>query len=214
MIHSIPMAILLGQLTFFVATGTIEERLLKAAALAIGFLSHLVLDEIYSIDSTGARLRLKRSFGTALKWTNPKRPGPVALIYASVLCLGLAGFSHPDVIERRNGGMELAEQTPTQNEPLLPLQQFLGSVGSIPPSEPRDLQREAAEFLAQQDSASTTAVPYMQQAATRPAVAELPRFFQEPASVSAPVSELPAAMQIDNDWNRHRPIQPARIILP
>ena len=188
MIHSIPMAVLLGQLTFFAATGTIEERLLKAAALAIGFLSHLILDEIYSIDSTGARLRLKRSFGTALKWTNPKRPGPVALIYASIICLVLVGFSLPEVVERHSGGVELVEQTPQSNELLPALTQL----------QERDIQREAAEFLAQA-LASPAAAPYTQRA-------ELPPF-----APPAPISELPPAMQIENDWNQHRPIQPARI---
>ena len=194
MIHSIPMAILAGQLTFFAVTGTIEERLLKAAALTIGFLSHLILDEIYSIDSTGTKLRLKRSFGTALKWSNPKRPGSVAIIYASVFCLGLAGFSHPDVIERHNGGSELAEQFDSPNEPLLASSQ----------SQQRDVLREAAEFLAQ-TSVSTASQPYAKapytQAITRPV--EL-----------APLSVLPPVMQIENDWNRGTPIQPARIVLP
>jgi hypothetical protein len=33
----------------------------------LGFLSHLVLDEAYSVDFTGARLRLNRYAGSALK---------------------------------------------------------------------------------------------------------------------------------------------------
>ena len=186
MIHSIPMAVLAGQLTFFAVTGTLEERILKASALAIGFLSHLILDEVYSVDSTGAKLRLKKSFGTALKWTNPKRPGPVAIIYASVFCLGCAAFMQPDVIERRNGGVELAEQTSPSEEA----------------AERRDIQREAAEFLVQPVPVSTALQPY-----TR--VAELPPFVPAPE----PVSVLPAAMQIGNDWNQHAPLQPARIVI-
>ena len=193
MIHSIPMAILVGQLTFFAVTGTIEERLLKAAALTIGFLSHLILDEMYSIDSTGAKLRLKRSFGTALKWSNPKRPGSVAIIYTSVFCLGLAGISHPDVIERRNGAVEVAEQS-SQNEPLLAWSQ----------SQQRDVLREAAEFLAQ-TSGSAVSPPYTQAPFT-PVIAR-------PVEL-APLSVLPPVMQIENDWNRGTPIQPARIVLP
>ena len=191
MIHSVPMAILSGQLTFFAVTGTLEERLLKAAALTIGFLSHLILDEIYSIDSTGAKLRLKKSFGTALKWTNPKKPAPVAVIYAAIFCLGLVGFSLPEVIERRSGSVEAAEQSSLQHEPLLAMLH----------SEQRDVQREATDFLAR-TSVSMASQPYMQFAAVVPSV-EL-----------APLSALPPVMQIETDWNRNAPIQPARIVLP
>ena len=183
MIHSIPMAILSGQLTFFAVTGTIEERLLKAAALMIGFLSHLILDEIFSIDSTGAKLRLKKSFGTALKWSNPQKPGPVTVIYAAICCLGLVGFSLPDVIERRNSGTEFTAQTFPSEES----------------SELRDIQREAADFLAKV-STSTVVAPYAQQA-------ELPPL------VPAPVSVLPPVMQIESNWNFSGSLQPAKIVL-
>jgi membrane-bound metal-dependent hydrolase YbcI (DUF457 family) len=192
MIHSIPMAILAGQLIFFVVTGTIEERILKAAALTIGYLSHLILDEIYSIDSTGAKLRLKKSFGTALKWSNPKQQGAVMTIYALIACLAFAALSHPDVIERRNSNLAMAEQTSrsSENEP----------VSALSESQLRDVQREAAAFLVQQASVSTASQPYAQ-SVTRPAE-------------STPPPVLPPLMQIDSGWNRNTPMQPARIVLP
>jgi hypothetical protein len=198
MIHSIPMAILLGQLTFFFVTGMMEERLLKAGALTAGFLSHLILDEIFSIDSTGAKLRLKKSFGTALKWANPKQKAPVAVIHASIFCLGLIGLSHPDVIERSNAGIELAKQTSANGNapsdtPLLAMTQ----------SEQRDVQREAAEFLAQA-TVATVVQPYSQPLGVSPLAPPL----------SVPVSSLPPIMQIEYDWNRNVPMQPARIVLP
>ena len=209
MIHSIPMAILVGQLAFFAVTGTIEERILKAAALAIGFLSHLILDEIYSIDSTGAKLRLKKSFGTALKWTNPKRPGPVAIIYALVFCLGGAALMRPDVIERHHGGTELAEQSSPSEAPQSSFwQRFSRGTDNASPNMPqlqeRDVQREAAEFLAQDPPASPLAVSYAH--AAIPSSPVLPE--------SVPMSLLPAAMQIENDWNQRASLQPARIVLP
>jgi membrane-bound metal-dependent hydrolase YbcI (DUF457 family) len=133
MMHSIPMAILCGQLVFFVVTGTIAERLVKAAALTIGFLSHLILDEVFSIDSTGNTLRLKRSFGTALKWTNPKRPGSVTVIYSLVFLLGFAVCTNLDGLEWNNGVM-MAEE-----------------------SIPNDIQREAVDFLLQLGTTSPAA---------------------------------------------------------
>lgn len=54
---------------------------LTGGFVTLGYVTHLVLDELYSVDLTGARL--KRSFGTALKLTSTKS------IAASVV-LGLA----------------------------------------------------------------------------------------------------------------------------
>ena len=54
--------------------------------MVLGFLSHLVLDEIYSIEWRHGRLRLKSSFGTALKllghsrWANVSAFAKLALL--------------------------------------------------------------------------------------------------------------------------------------
>lgn len=68
--HSIPAAISCGALCvwllllqFSMAT---QRALVWGGFLAGGFLLHLILDEIYSVDLVNARV--KRSFGTALKW--------------------------------------------------------------------------------------------------------------------------------------------------
>ena len=127
MIHSIPMAVLCGQLVFFAATGSVAERLVKAVALTVGFLSHLILDEVFSIDSTGKTLRLKKSFGTALKWTNPKRPGSVTLIYSLVFLMGFAVISSLEDFKLPEGTAAVAES-----------------------GTPCEIQQAAAEFLAQQ----------------------------------------------------------------
>ena len=186
MIHSIPMAILSGELAFFVVTGeTVQERLVKAAALMIGYLSHLILDEVYSIDSTGATLRLKKSFGTALKWTNPKQKGAVTAIYALILCFGYAICVSPDVKETINGSVEVAKESPSE------------------------VERAAAEFLLAQQNITSSAVPSYSVAVAKPANAELPLFQRK----VPPESELPPAMQIENTWNRSVPIRPAPIVL-
>lgn len=68
--HSIPAAAIAGLVTFLVCMcPEYEIRLFKAAAVVLGFLSHLVLDEIYAVDLSGKSMpRLKKSFGTALKF--------------------------------------------------------------------------------------------------------------------------------------------------
>ena len=54
-------------------------------AVTIGFVIHLLLDEIYSVDLEGARL--KRSFGTALKLADSRRPLSSLLMLIATLTL-------------------------------------------------------------------------------------------------------------------------------
>jgi hypothetical protein len=49
----------------------------------LGFLIHLMLDEIYSVDFTGARI--KRSFGTALKLFDSRSPS-ASILMTGALC--------------------------------------------------------------------------------------------------------------------------------
>jgi membrane-bound metal-dependent hydrolase YbcI (DUF457 family) len=94
MFHSIPAAIFSGQITFFLSTGTIEERIFKAFALSSGYLSHLILDEMCSVDSNG---RVKKSFGTALKWGDTKKMSATLVLYVLLVCSGIAAFNNPEI---------------------------------------------------------------------------------------------------------------------
>jgi len=85
--HSIPAAGIAGLATFLVVLSPdLGIRFFKAWAVVIGFVSHLVLDEIYSVDWQGKRIRIKRSFGTALKlysnkiWPNISTYGKLAFL--------------------------------------------------------------------------------------------------------------------------------------
>lgn len=67
---------------------------LAGAGVCIGCITHLALDEIYSVDFTG--VRIKRSFGSALKVIDTVRwPGSVAVISVTVLSLWLAPSARP-----------------------------------------------------------------------------------------------------------------------
>ncbi len=69
--HSIPAAAIAGLVTFLVCLSPeLEIRLFKSWAVVVGFISHLVLDEIYSVDFRGRRI--KKSSGTALKFWSKK----------------------------------------------------------------------------------------------------------------------------------------------
>ena len=67
MFHSLPAAAIFGEIAFLLASGDTELRIYKAGGVVIGYLSHLVLDELYSIEWRHGRLRLKNSFGSAVK---------------------------------------------------------------------------------------------------------------------------------------------------
>jgi hypothetical protein len=90
--HSLPAAAVVGLLAFLLVTGAeLPIRLYKAAAVVLGFLVHLVLDEIWSVQIRRGRLRIKKSFGTALKlfttkamWPNVSTYGKLALLIAMV----------------------------------------------------------------------------------------------------------------------------------
>jgi hypothetical protein len=89
MFHSLPAAVVFGEIAFLLASGDdVRLRLYKAGAVVLGYLSHLMLDEIYSIDWRHGRL--KQSFGTALKlfgqsrWANLSAYAKLALLTAVI----------------------------------------------------------------------------------------------------------------------------------
>lgn len=101
MFHSIPAALTFAGLAFLL-TGCANElyiRYFKAGAVFLGYMSHLLLDEIFSVDLSRGRFRLKRSFGTALKfwgrslWANVSTYAKLILVIAAIL-------SEPAVMQR------------------------------------------------------------------------------------------------------------------
>lgn len=68
MFHSLPAAAIAGLIAFSLASGsTLNIRGYKAMAVVAGFMSHLILDEIWSVRVRGG-IGLKSSFGTAMKF--------------------------------------------------------------------------------------------------------------------------------------------------
>lgn len=72
MFHSLPAAAVAGQVTYL-AFGTEEplRRYFVSSAVVLGFLTHLVLDEIWSVRQGMFGPKFKKSFGTALKFHGP-----------------------------------------------------------------------------------------------------------------------------------------------
>jgi membrane-bound metal-dependent hydrolase YbcI (DUF457 family) len=133
--HSIPAAVIAGLATFVISfSPEFGIRLFKAWGVVMGFLCHLILDEIYSVDLKGRKLpRLKKSFGTALKffgksaWGNFSTYAKLALLVlicmtdATVMAFFNAQPLKLNVLSRESSEYlgELLPETAKQPEPTL-----------------------------------------------------------------------------------------------
>ena len=90
--HSVPAAVIAGLATFMVCLSSdVEIRLFKAWAVVLGFISHLVLDEIYAVNWEGKLPTAKKSFGTALKfWGNDRWPNIATYAKLAILIAMIA----------------------------------------------------------------------------------------------------------------------------
>jgi len=81
MFHSIPALLIAAELMFLVyPSPELRVRVLMSLGVGVGFLSHLLLDEVYSVQWDGARVRLAKSAGSALKvWGDDALPNGVAM---------------------------------------------------------------------------------------------------------------------------------------
>jgi hypothetical protein len=84
MFHSIPAMVIAADITFLGYPGrTMAVKLLMAGGVVVGYLSHLVLDEIYSVEVSGVLVRVKKSAGSALKIAGPAF---LANVFTFALC--------------------------------------------------------------------------------------------------------------------------------
>jgi hypothetical protein len=86
MFHSIP-ALAISGLTVYLLCGTPSRdlRLFLAGGVMLGFLSHLILDELYSVDFMGARIKLNKYAGSAIKLASGSWSG-------TLTCYALLGW--------------------------------------------------------------------------------------------------------------------------
>ena len=85
--HSIPAAVLCSEITYLLFFDLpVKVRLLYALAVLGGFISHLFLDELYSVKVLA--LDTKRRFGTALKFTGSSKI-QTFLLYFLIFCSAL-----------------------------------------------------------------------------------------------------------------------------
>ncbi|MEM1068003.1 MAG: metal-dependent hydrolase [Planctomycetota bacterium] len=97
--HSIPAALSAGLLAYLVMPCYSESiRVYKSLAVVLGFMTHLVMDEIWSIDLSRG-FRLKSSFGTALKFFGGNALANVS-VYSKFFILLYFAWSDHGIVER------------------------------------------------------------------------------------------------------------------
>ena len=85
--HSVPTALIVGSVIYLLcACPDWHIRMLKTASIVVGFLWHLILDEIYAVESGSRGVRIKRSFGTAFKFFGSN---PMANVWAYTNLAGM-----------------------------------------------------------------------------------------------------------------------------
>ncbi len=86
-IHSVPCGILFSLITIYfmqkVPFASDETAFSSGVIVFLGYITHLVLDELYSFNLSG--LELKRSFGTALKFIRIGDLIPTIIVYAGII---------------------------------------------------------------------------------------------------------------------------------
>ena len=120
MFHSIPAMLIAAELTFLAFdSDRVIVKLLMAGGVAIGFVSHLILDEMYSVEWTGIRIKLNKYAGSAMKMIGPRvMPNLVTysllavLTYASLVDCGL--LKEPGTERKASPALRQAGETPRQ----------------------------------------------------------------------------------------------------
>ena len=110
MFHSLPAMLIAGQVAFlaFAAEDPLRRYFIASAAV-LGFLTHLVLDEIWSVNMGMFGPKYKKSFGTAMKF-HGQELWPNLLTYALAVILGLLAAGDAAWTERMHSMRQQMEQ--------------------------------------------------------------------------------------------------------
>ena len=128
MFHSIPAMLIAAELAFLAyESETLIVKFLMAGGVALGFLSHLVLDEIYAVQWTGIRIKLNKYAGSAMKFIGPRFFANIVtyalltvLTYATLVDLGVLeapGTQPPPTAESKTPEVlrQASEQPPQRD---------------------------------------------------------------------------------------------------
>lgn len=132
MFHSLPAMAICGLIAYELCdTGVSFGRIYKGCGASLGYLVHLILDEIWAVELTRFGFRFKKSFGTAMKFLGQSGPANSS---TWALLAGMSFFAahdqgHPEVaapFQKARPGLlsNLPSLIPSQssNRPSLSLQ--------------------------------------------------------------------------------------------
>lgn len=78
MFHSLPAMLIAGQLAFLgYKSDQLGMKTLMGTGIMVGFLSHLILDELYSVEWSGGKVRLNKFSGSAVKFLGKSWPANI-----------------------------------------------------------------------------------------------------------------------------------------
>ena len=98
--HSIPACLACGLLAFLIVAGQdLAIRLFKAGAVSLGFLSHLVLDEIWSLQTPQRQAERQDARSAPPSSSLATTAGPTSASMAAARRVGDAGRRRPDAHE-------------------------------------------------------------------------------------------------------------------
>lgn len=142
MFHSIPAALVFAGIAFLICgCSDLYLRYFNAGGVFLGVMSHLVLDEIYSLEWSRGRLRQRRSSGTALKLWGRNVWGNLS-VYAKLVLVTALILAEPSVMERYGTPHPFALLN-QQAEALIPkLKNPEAASPTGPPSLPGDRDAE------------------------------------------------------------------------
>lgn len=108
MFHSVPAMVIAGLVVYLEYHSPDQRlRLVLAVGVMLGFLSHLILDEVYSVDFNGVVVRLKGSAGSAVKFFSTSW-------FANCVCYGILGglgvAAYADLVQGGVLGPELFQK--------------------------------------------------------------------------------------------------------
>lgn len=112
--HSIPACITCGLIAFLIVAGQdLAIRAFKAGAVSLGFFSHLLIDEIWSLRLRSGRINIKKSFGTALKFWGGDSYANFS-VYAKLGVLAFLAVGDPMLMHRFGYEVKFGQHTAQQ----------------------------------------------------------------------------------------------------
>jgi membrane-bound metal-dependent hydrolase YbcI (DUF457 family) len=120
MLHSLPAAAVAGQVAFLsFSTEEPIHRYFVASSVVLGFLVHLILDEIWSVKEGQFGPKFKTSFGTAMKFYGPEAWSNL-LSYVLVVALGVLSATDAHWSEKTLPARQYARQQMEQAARSMP----------------------------------------------------------------------------------------------